>query len=553
MSLTVPAHVFDHVKGPLSEKHRFGSSYDVTVQDHEMTDENLVAILDAAVAVKNASFKRVVEAIQRARSGDFDKSVPTLVAFPAIFAEFLKYHQIDGWLYKQRGDVVEAYLVTKIRYEEPRGQGDKPSVVISLVNTGTLDESRRGAKTGLSETSIHLYGQEVVKKKIDAILQHEGYLVETQALREAYDRQTAHHLEVLNTGFAEQFLLNGQPLSENDSEDGYWGYKTPSVRVNRKVINDTHPSSVTLVHDATSKVFVDKEGDELRMPVPISAKIRVFDLVTHNYLLVSTGTLTRYEYDSSLADKLVLPPSHRDLLDILTTDIATFTGDIIEGKSAGNVILCKGEPGVGKTLTAEVYSELIERPLYSIHSGALGVTAESIRKNLEAIFKRAKYWNAVLLLDEADVFVLTRGTNITQNAIVAEFLRTLEYFDGLMFMTTNRAADIDEAILSRTAAIISYTIPFRHLQPEIWKVLSTNFGVTLSDELIDDLVAGLPNAAPRDVKMLLRLALRVAKSEGVDLTVEHVQRASMFRGVSWDDGSYMQHLVDTGRDPWKEN
>mgnify|MGYP000606066897 CR=1 FL=1 len=33
-----------------------------------------------------------------------------------------------------------------------------------------------------------------------------------------------------------------------------------------------------------------------------------------------------------------------------------------------------------------------------------------------------------------------------QNAIVAEFLRTLEYFDGLLFATTNRPMDIDEAI-----------------------------------------------------------------------------------------------------------
>ena len=32
--------------------------------------------------------------------------------------------------------------------------------------------------------------------------------------------------------------------------------------------------------------------------------------------------------------------------------------------------------------------------------------------------------------DEADVFVVRRGGNLEQNAIVAVFLRTLEYFDG---------------------------------------------------------------------------------------------------------------------------
>ena len=58
------------------------------------------------------------------------------------------------------------------------------------------------------------------------------------------------------------------------------------------------------------------------------------------------------------------------------------------------------------------------------------------------------------LLDEADVFVLERGLDLVQNAIVAEFLRTLEYFDGLLFLTTNRMNGVDEAILARCAAVI---------------------------------------------------------------------------------------------------
>mgnify|MGYP002655347674 CR=1 FL=1 len=50
------------------------------------------------------------------------------------------------------------------------------------------------------------------------------------------------------------------------------------------------------------------------------------------------------------------------------------------------MILCKGIPGVGKTLTAEVYAELIERPLYAVHSGSLGTDAATIEKKPEADF-----------------------------------------------------------------------------------------------------------------------------------------------------------------------
>ena len=109
--------------------------------------------------------------------------------------------------------------------------------------------------------------------------------------------------------------------------------------------------------------------------VPEHPLVRVFDLGSHEFLWVHADDLTPYRYDHTLRDKLVLPESHRDLLDVLTSNLEAFIDDIIEGKSAGNVILCKGVPGVGKTLTAEVYTELIERPLYSVHSGSLGTTA----------------------------------------------------------------------------------------------------------------------------------------------------------------------------------
>src|SRR5699024_2087841 len=99
--------------------------------------------------------------------------------------------------------------------------------------------------------------------------------------------------------------------------------------------------------------------------VPVVTAVRVFDLSAQDYLDVNTADLTEYEYDTQLKDKLVLPDDQRELLDILTSDISVFTGDIIEGKSAGNVILARGRPGVGKTLTAEVYAEVIGKPLRS--------------------------------------------------------------------------------------------------------------------------------------------------------------------------------------------
>jgi hypothetical protein len=44
----------------------------------------------------------------------------------------------------------------------------------------------------------------------------------------------------------------------------------------------------------------------------------------------------------------------------------------------------------------------------------------------------------VILLDEADVFMQSRDSkSLERNKFVAIFLRLLEYFEGILFLTTN--------------------------------------------------------------------------------------------------------------------
>lgn len=64
-------------------------------------------------------------------------------------------------------------------------------------------------------------------------------------------------------------------------------------------------------------------------------------------------------------------------------------------------------------------------------------------------------WNAVLLFDEADVFLEARAHgDIDRNSLVSVFLRALEYYQGLMFLTTNRIGSFDEAIISRIHVVL---------------------------------------------------------------------------------------------------
>ena len=69
---------------------------------------------------------------------------------------------------------------------------------------------------------------------------------------------------------------------------------------------------------------------------------------------------------------------------------------------------------------AEVIAERSRKPLYAISSGELGTDVVQTDFELRRIFSRAKQWDAILLLDEADVFLAKRSkADLKRNAFVS--------------------------------------------------------------------------------------------------------------------------------------
>jgi SpoVK/Ycf46/Vps4 family AAA+-type ATPase len=87
------------------------------------------------------------------------------------------------------------------------------------------------------------------------------------------------------------------------------------------------------------------------------------------------------------------------------------------------------------------------------------LNASRAERNLEKLFNLASKWEAILLVDEADVFLETRGTTSSagRNALVSVLLRVLEYYQGIIILTTNRIKSIDVAVISRIHLAIRYT------------------------------------------------------------------------------------------------
>ncbi|KAL8750215.1 MAG: hypothetical protein Q9199_007215 [Rusavskia elegans] len=147
--------------------------------------------------------------------------------------------------------------------------------------------------------------------------------------------------------------------------------------------------------------------------------------------------------------------------------------DPIEGKGAGLVVLLHGPPGVGKTLTAETLAKCAGKPLYLVGASDVGLDPRTAEESLGRIFDLAERWGAVLLIDEADVFLDSRGSkgegDLSKNALVSVMLRALEYFKGILIMTTNRVMTFDVAMLSRCHYAVNFTSLALEQEKEIWK------------------------------------------------------------------------------------
>lgn len=182
-------------------------------------------------------------------------------------------------------------------------------------------------------------------------------------------------------------------------------------------------------------------------------------------------------------------------------------------------------------MTAESVAEFLQKPLYFVSVGELGVKPEELEHSLNKVMKVATSWDAIILLDEVDVFAVKRdGASIERNAMTAIFLRMLERYSGVMFMTTNLLNNLDDAFISRATAVIKYNDLETADRIKIWNGLFDKVEkigeVKISPSLRMDInkVASY-NLNGRIIKNIVRLAYSLALSKGEDLSLNHIETA----------------------------
>jgi len=482
----------------------------------------------------NRQFSRLVNVMNDPSA----KSVPGLDKFVPLFKLWLNKNG-NPWLYSANPKLAGiAYCVVEATYHPPEYRRRDEAYVTIELGYNTKMEYRTW--------SITIYKGDV-NEPMDKILEKKGLVLPDEDLEERYKRLYARYQE-FGGMHGEQFWVRGEaavrPTKRN--RDYYWWGESKISLMGKgrptKAVLDLGLDNDRM--DAT-RFFQHSEVYGSRVKVPTHPVLPCFSLAHHSTVWVNVADMSPYKYEEGLGERLVLPNSHRKLIGALVKNLEVLKMEAeVEGKSrtirakaSSNIILAMGKAGTGKTLTAEVYAEEIQRPLYEVNSGQLGSTPDAIETNLSDVLERSVRLKMPLLINEADVFIMTRGTDMLQNAIVTVFLRLLEYHTGLVFMTTNRPKDVDEAIKSRCIAEITYNVPKAPERKRLWQGLLAEFNVDLDKDELKRAVEVFPTVTGRDIQNLIRLTSRYCTAVEEPFNLQALIDCSIFKSIDLAEGT----------------
>ncbi|KAH7078952.1 P-loop containing nucleoside triphosphate hydrolase protein [Paraphoma chrysanthemicola] len=394
--------------------------------------------------------------------------------------------------------------------------------------------SHDGEKLGWAPKTIQIGQFDGAKKVYNLLVVPLDHLPEKEKVCAELTQRGKRYLELLNAprGTYQEYV--GAAIAENRDVVVQDEYKKVIFHVSGRIMLDSKIFLQQNEYTDLLKPGVENEVDASSLSdtnlMFCNYCIGGFGFRQKKWCLFSISRLEPVVWNSNAFSKLVMDTRKRNLIHSLVKShrngAETFD-DVVSGKGKGLVGLLSGNPGVGKTLTAEVIAEVTKRPLYMLSAGELGTQVYDVEKKLDMVLEVTKQWGCVLLIDEADVFLQERdGLDLERNAMVSVFLRRLEYFQGVLIMTTNRKRTIDAAFDSRIHFKLHYADLSSESRLTIWKNCLANIPAELPRaELKEDEWKQLAilKLNGRQIKNAVACAVSIAVEEKTPLTLESIQ------------------------------
>lgn len=253
---------------------------------------------------------------------------------------------------------------------------------------------------------------------------------------------------------------------------------------------------------------------ELKYLIPLSEFVPVALLSRPGRALVHRDYL--FAWSQGSVPVPILNKERNTLFENLSRSYKRTFKDVVAGKSQGYQVLFHGPPGSGKTLFVEALASHWARPLYRVQCAYLGQDPALLTQRLRVLSDRITRWNAIALLDDADVYISKRGESLTQNAIIGVMLEFMERYPGWLFLTTNLVpANLDQAIVSRCLLCLKFQFPDVGTRTQLWVSSCTRNDIKLTKLKADELARSFPKLGGRGILNAVKLALLLSPAEKI--------------------------------------
>ncbi|KAK1622880.1 hypothetical protein BDP81DRAFT_454903 [Colletotrichum phormii] len=242
-----------------------------------------------------------------------------------------------------------------------------------------------------------------------------------------------------------------------------------------------------------------------------SHEVPAFTLINKQWGWFNVEDIQPVTFNDEGFENLVLPSNKKQLISsiIMSRNLEGFsTDDFVE----------------------EVMADRARRPLITSNSGQFIGPPAAVELSLARLLHCATRWQALVLLDEADVFMQARNLqDLERNGIVSMLLRTLEYFEGTLFLTTNRVGTIDSAFMSRIHLALSYEPLSEAARRQLWDTWITRAcrgqrPIWVREEFLTQL--SRLDVSGRDIKNISLLAQGLAKTGQREMTSEDIWKGA---------------------------
>lgn len=177
--------------------------------------------------------------------------------------------------------------------------------------------------------------------------------------------------------------------------------------------------------------------------------------------------------------------------------------NFLKGRASVGINLY-GDPGTGKSITAEAIAKALGKKLIEVnYSEVQSDKWGGTEKQLSALFEQAEANGSIIFMDEADGLMSKRqseGANSeTNNQIKSHLLTLIERSNVFIVYATNLFQNLDRAFFRRILFHVKFPMPKKEELVRLWKLHlggknipkhATDFSYETLAEMSENLIAG---------------------------------------------------------------